>query len=95
MEAGSLAQFVALTLELTGPAYTIATACASSAKALASGRRLIRAGLADAAIVGGCDTLCRMTVGGFSVLEAMAQGFCNPFSVNRDGIVIGEAAAYS
>jgi 3-oxoacyl-[acyl-carrier-protein] synthase-1 len=93
MEAGSLAKFVALTLQLTGPAYTIATACAASAKALASGRRLIRAGLADAAIVGGCDTLCRMTTGGFSVLEAMAQGFCNPFSANRDGINIGEAAA--
>ena len=93
MEPGGLAKFVALTLQLTGPAYTIATACASSAKALASGRRLIRAGLADAAIVGGCDTLCRMTVGGFSVLEAMAQSFCNPFSANRDGIVIGEAAA--
>jgi len=93
MEAGSLAKFVAHTLQLTGPAYTIAAACAASAKALASGRRLIRAGLADAAIVGGCDTLCRTTVGGFSVLEAMAQGFCNPFSANRDGINIGEAAA--
>src|SRR5215468_11652468 len=93
MEAGSLAKFVALTLKLTGPAYTVATACASSAKALASGRRLIRAGYADAAIVGGCDTLCRTTVGGFSVLEAMSQGLCNPFSANRDGIIIGEAAA--
>jgi 3-oxoacyl-[acyl-carrier-protein] synthase-1 len=93
MEAGSLAKFVALALQLTGPAYTIATACAASAKALASGRRLIRAGLADAAIVGGCDTLCRITAGGFSALEAMAQGFCNPFSANRDGINIGEAAA--
>jgi 3-oxoacyl-[acyl-carrier-protein] synthase I len=92
-ELGSIANFVALTLQLAGPAYTIATACASSAKALASGRRLIRAGYADAAIVGGCDTLCRTTVGGFSVLEAMSQGLCNPFSANRDGIVIGEAAA--
>jgi 3-oxoacyl-[acyl-carrier-protein] synthase-1 len=92
-EFGSLATFVALTLQLKGPAYTVATACASSAKALACGRRLIRAGYADAAIVGGCDTLCRTTVGGFSVLEAMSQGLCNPFSANRDGIVIGEAAA--
>src|SRR5262249_53020538 len=84
MEMGSLAKFVAPTLQLTGPAFTIATACTSSAKALASGRRLIRAGFADAAIVGGCDTLCRMTVRGFSVLEAMAQALCNPFSANRD-----------
>ena len=92
-EPGNLGEFTARYLGLTGPAYTVATACSSSAKAFASGRRLIRAGLADAAIVGGADTLARMTVGGFTTLEAMSPGLCNPFSVNRDGINIGEAAA--
>jgi 3-oxoacyl-[acyl-carrier-protein] synthase-1 len=51
------------------------------------------AGTVDAAVVGGADTLCRMTVGGFAALEAMSNGLCNPFSRNRDGINIGEAAA--
>jgi 3-oxoacyl-[acyl-carrier-protein] synthase-1 len=53
----------------------------------------MRADRADAAVVGGADTLCRMTVGGFAALEAMSSGLCNPFSRNRDGINIGEAAA--
>ena len=92
-EIGNLGEFVARVLGLTGPAYTVATACSSSGKVFASARRLMLAGLADAAIVGGADTLCRMTVGGFAALEAMSGGLCNPFSRNRDGINIGEAAA--
>ncbi|WP_448207153.1 beta-ketoacyl-[acyl-carrier-protein] synthase family protein [Azospirillum sp. sgz302134] len=92
-ETGSLADFAARALGLTGPAYTVATACSSSGKVFGSARRLIRAGLADAAVVGGADTLCRMTVGGFASLEAVSAGLCNPFSANRDGINIGEAAA--
>jgi len=92
-EAGSLGRFVSAALDLTGPAYTVVTACSSSGKVFASARRLIRAGVIDAAVVGGADTLCRMTVGGFSALEAVSAGRCNPFSAHRDGINIGEAAA--
>ena len=92
-ETGSLAEFVARSLALTGPAYTIATACSSSGKALAAAARLIRAGFADAALVGGVNSLCKMTVQGFAALEALSHGLCNPFSRNRDGIDIGEAAA--
>ncbi|MET1026304.1 MAG: beta-ketoacyl-[acyl-carrier-protein] synthase family protein [Dongiaceae bacterium] len=92
-EVGGLAEFVARFLGLTGPAYTVATACSSSGKAFASARRLIKAGLCDAALVGGADTMCRMTANGFSTLEAVSAGLCNPFSANRDGINIGEAAA--
>ena len=91
-ELGSLGEFTARSLGLTGPATTIATACASSAKVFASARRLIRAGLADAAVVGGADTLCRMTLGGFASLQALSPRRCNPFSRNRDGITIGEGA---
>jgi 3-oxoacyl-[acyl-carrier-protein] synthase-1 len=92
-ELGSLGEFTARALGLTGPAYTIGTACASSAKVFAAARRLIRAGLADAAVVGGADTLCRMTLQGFDSLQALAKSRCNPFSRNRDGITIGEGAA--
>ncbi|MBO0756369.1 MAG: beta-ketoacyl-ACP synthase, partial [Bradyrhizobiaceae bacterium] len=93
IEPGILGEFVAHALRLRGPAYTVGTACSSSGKAFASARRLMRAGRADAAIVGGADTLCRMTVGGFAALEATSRGICSPFSRNRDGINIGEAAA--
>ncbi|MBF6568210.1 MAG: beta-ketoacyl-ACP synthase [Candidatus Binataceae bacterium] len=92
-EAGNLAAFVAAYLELAGPAYTITTACSSSAKALASAQRLIATGLCDAAVAGGADTLCKMTVQGFDSLEALAAHHCNPFSRNRDGINLGEGAA--
>ena len=92
-EIGNLAAFVAEYLGLEGPAYTISTACSSSAKVFASAQRLIEAGLCDAAVVGGVDTLCRMTLGGFDSLQALSQDYCNPFSRNRDGINIGEGAA--
>ena len=91
-EPGSPGEFAARALGLTGPAYTIGAACASSAKVFAAARRLIHAGLADAAVVGGADTLCRTTVGGFGALQALSRGRCNPFSRNRDGITIGEGA---
>ncbi|MBI3758704.1 MAG: beta-ketoacyl-ACP synthase, partial [Deltaproteobacteria bacterium] len=92
-EVGNLATFIAGYLGLKGPAYTIATACSSSAKALASAQRLIAADFCDAAVVGGSDTLCKMTLQGFDSLEALAHDYCHPFSRNRDGINIGEGAA--
>lgn len=92
-EASSPSEFVTRFLELAGPAYTVATACSSSAKVFASARRLIEAGIVDAAIVGGADTLCRMTVNGFASLEILSPTHAKPFSTNRDGITIGEGAA--
>ncbi len=92
-EPGNLAQFVAEFLHLTGPAYTIHTACSSSGKSLAAAARLIKAGYCDAALVGGADSLCGLTLNGFHALEALSRRRCNPFSRNRDGTNIGEAAA--
>lgn len=93
LEACGLAEFSARWLGLTGPAYTIATACSSSGKVFASARRLIAAGICDAAVVGGADSICELTLNGFDSLEALSPEFCNPFSANRDGINIGEGAA--
>jgi len=92
-EMGATAEFVARVLDVQGPAYGISTACSSGAKALASARRLIQAGICDAVIAGGVDTLCQLTVHGFSSLEAVSDEQCNPFSKNRKGINIGEGAA--
>nr|WP_048306838.1 beta-ketoacyl-ACP synthase [Halomonas sp. PR-M31] len=92
-ELGAPAQFVAQQLGLEGPAYVLSTACSSSARALASARRLLRAGECDAVIAGGADTLCRLTVNGFASLEAISDAPCLPFSANRSGINLGEAAA--
>jgi 3-oxoacyl-[acyl-carrier-protein] synthase-1 len=92
-EMASPARFLAHELDTCGPAYVISTACSSSAKAIASGARMLRAGLADAVIAGGADALCEFTIAGFQSLEAVSPTRCNPFSVHRCGINIGEGAA--
>ncbi|MBD8492937.1 beta-ketoacyl-[acyl-carrier-protein] synthase family protein [Pseudomonas syringae] len=91
-ELGAPASFLAQWLNLSGPAYVISTACTSSARALLSARRALDLGLCDAVLCGGVDSLCRLTLNGFNALEAVSTQRCNPFSVNRDGINIGEAA---
>ena len=92
-ELGDPSRFLARWLALDGPAYTISTACSSSARAIVSGRRLIDAGLVDVAIVGGADSLSRMPVNGFNSLESFSPTLCEPFGRHRRGITIGEAAA--
>ncbi|MGR2739522.1 beta-ketoacyl-ACP synthase [Billgrantia sp. Q4P2] len=92
-EIGSPACFVAEWLGLDGPVYTLSTACTSSARALASAKRLLASGACDAVIAGGADSLCGLTVNGFASLEALSDAPCQPFSINRDGINLGEAAA--
>jgi 3-oxoacyl-[acyl-carrier-protein] synthase-1 len=92
-ELGNLALFMASQLGLSGIAHVISTACSSGAKALASGARLLQAGMADAVIAGGCDVLGAFTVGGFSALESVSPDICNPMSANRRGINLGEGAA--
>ena len=92
-ELGSLADFVAAELGTAGIAHVISTACSSGAKSLASGTRILNAGLADAVIVGGCDVLGEFTVAGFCALEAISAERCNPLSVHRSGINLGEGAA--
>lgn len=87
------ATFLATYLAVSGPSYTLSTACTSSARALLSARRLLQTGMCDAVICGGVDTLCRLTINGFAALEALSAQRCNPFSANRDGINIGEGAA--
>ncbi len=92
-EPGTPALFLSHILGINGPSHVISTACSSSAKALASGARLLNAGLADAVIVGGADSLCAFTIAGFGSLESLSVDRCNPFSANRKGINIGEGAA--
>ncbi|MVV48288.1 beta-ketoacyl-[acyl-carrier-protein] synthase family protein [Pseudomonas sp. PB120] len=92
-ELGAPANFLADWLQLSGPAYVISTACTSSARALMSAQRLLNLGVCDAVLCGGVDSLCKLTLNGFSALEAVSQDRCNPFSLNRNGINIGEAAA--
>lgn len=92
-QMGSLAKDLQQYLGWSGPAYTISTACSSSAKAMAAGQRLLNSGLVDAVLAGGVDTLCQLTLNGFNSLESLSNGICQPCGKQRDGINIGEAAA--
>ncbi|WP_339415567.1 MULTISPECIES: beta-ketoacyl-[acyl-carrier-protein] synthase family protein [unclassified Pseudomonas] len=91
-ELSAPANFLADWLQLSGPAYVISTACTSSARALMSAQRLLDLGVCDAVICGGVDSLCKLTLNGFTALDAVSNERCNPFSANRNGINIGEAA---
>ena len=91
----SLAAFAREVLGLEGPSAVVSSACSSSAKVFGSARRMIAAGLIDAAVVGGVDSLCLTTLYGFHSLQLVSREPCKPFDVARDGISIGEAAAFA
>ncbi|OCH24857.1 beta-ketoacyl-[acyl-carrier-protein] synthase II [Aliivibrio fischeri] len=93
-ELGNPADFIAQYLNIDGPTYAISTACSSSGRIFLSAKRLLKAGFVDAVIIGGTDSLCRLTLNGFNSLEALSNEYCLPFSPNRKGINIGEASAY-
>ncbi|MGH8441789.1 MAG: beta-ketoacyl synthase N-terminal-like domain-containing protein, partial [Nevskiaceae bacterium] len=85
----SPAEFVRRALRLEGVAVAVATACSSSAKVFASASRAMRAGLCDAAVVGGVDSLCLTTLYGFNALQLVSAEICRPADAQRNGISIG------
>ena len=91
----SLGDFVQQAIGLRGPCVTVATACSSSAKVFAQAARLIDAGLVDAAVVGGVDTLCDSVLYGFNSLGLVSTQACRPFDAGRDGLSLGEAGGFA
>lgn len=91
----SLAAFIRAVFAVQGPSACISTACSSSAKVFASAERALRLGLCDAAIVGGCDSLCLTTLRGFHALQLVSAQPCRPADAQRDGISIGEGAGFA
>ena len=76
-----------------GPAWSVSTACSSSAKVFASARSLIASGICDAVLVGGADAYTRTVVEGFHALEALSPDLTRPLAADRCGINLGEGAA--
>jgi 3-oxoacyl-[acyl-carrier-protein] synthase-1 len=93
--AFSLAEFTRDHFGLSGMAMAISTACSSSAKVFAAAARQLALGTIDAAIVGGVDTLCLTTLYGFASLQLTSKNPCRPYDAARDGISIGEGAAFA
>ncbi|GAD88482.1 putative 3-oxoacyl-[acyl-carrier-protein] synthase [Vibrio halioticoli NBRC 102217] len=92
-ELGNCSDFIAAYFGITGPCYSISTACSSSGRVFITAQRLLRSGIVDAVLVGGVDSICRLTLNGFNGLEALSNTLCKPFDATRDGINIGESAA--
>jgi 3-oxoacyl-[acyl-carrier-protein] synthase-1 len=91
----SIGDFVRRMTGIRGPCVTVATACSSSAKVFAQAARLIHAGVVDAALVGGIDTLCGSVLFGFNSLGLVSTQRCLPFDARRDGLSLGEAGGYA
>ncbi len=91
----SVGAFAVHAFDLRGPSWVVSTACSSSAKVFASAARLIAAGLVDAALVGGVDSLCLTTLYGFNSLELLSPEVCRPWDAQRRGLSIGEGAAFA
>lgn len=95
----SLAAWISLEYGLTGPAFSVNTACASSAFSIGLAYEMITSGKADLVITGGADSIINPEeIRGFNALYALSvqndppEKACKPFSRNRDGFVIGEGA---
>ncbi|MFC7459933.1 beta-ketoacyl-[acyl-carrier-protein] synthase family protein [Hydrogenophaga defluvii] len=93
--AFSLAEFTRDHFGLEGMAMAISTACSSSAKVFAAAARHLALGTIDAAVVGGVDSLCLTTLYGFASLQLTSTQPCRPYDAQRDGISIGEGAAFA
>jgi len=91
----SLAEFARDYFDLEGPALAISTACSSSAKVFAAAARQLACGTIDAALVGGVDSLCLTTLYGFASLQLTSTEPCRPYDAARNGISIGEGAAFA
>ncbi len=91
----SVSGFVRDFFNLAGPAVVVSSACSSSAKVFGNASRMMQAGLIDAAIVGGVDSLCLTTLYGFNSLELLSDALCQPYDAHRKGISISEAAGFA
>lgn len=92
--AGDNTEKIASELGLKGMVTTISTACSSAANAIMLGARLIKSGKLDRVIVGGTDALSKFTINGFKTLMILSDGYNKPFDNDRNGLNLGEAAAY-
>src|ERR1700733_1778233 len=92
--ANAGASHIAMDLGMSGPTYTVSTACSSANHAIGQAFRLVRDGEADVAMTGGSEAM--FTIGMLKAWEAMrviAPDTCRPFSKDRRGMILGEGGA--
>lgn len=93
-DCGTITEITADAIGVRHFVSTISTACSSSANSIMFAARLLQAGMIDVAIAGGADSLSRFTLNGFNALMILDKKPCTPFDENRNGLNLGEGAAY-
>jgi len=93
-DCGEITRLIASQIGLNSNVYALSTACSSAANAILLAGRFIRAGIADRIIAGGSDALSVFTLNGFNSLRILDPDWCKPFDANRNGLNLGEGAAY-
>jgi 3-oxoacyl-(acyl-carrier-protein) synthase len=93
-DCGRSTQTIAQHLGLRGYSATISTACSSSANTIMHAARLIKSGQLDCMVAGGTDALSVFTLNGFNSLKILDTEWCKPFDENRNGLNLGEGAAF-
>lgn len=93
MDYQAFADKISSWLGWTGPVHVVNTACTSSLNALLSAQALLRSGVAQEAMVLGIELDNRLTLGGFAALQLLSRTASQPFGMQRDGLVLGEAVA--
>ena len=78
----------------SGPVLTVSTACASGTDAIGLAYRAVASGAADIMVAGGVDAVCELSFSGFCALRALTTDRVRPFSRNRNGLALGEGAAF-
>ncbi len=93
-DCASVNLFLQKHYKMNGIINTINTACSSSANAIMYGAMLLQNGFAKRAIVGGTDSLAKFTINGFNALHILSPDNCTPFDEGRQGLNLGEGAAF-
>ena len=92
--ANAGASYISMDLGITGPAWTVATACSSSTHAIGQAFRMVRAGDADLALAGGSEaTFSFGILRAWEAMRVVAPDTCRPFSKDRTGMILGEGGA--
>jgi len=92
--AAELTRRVARVVGARGPSLALNTACSSGANAIGQAARLLSSGAIDCAVAGGADLVSLVTYLGFNSLAALSRTGCRPLDIDRDGLSLGDGAAF-
>jgi 3-oxoacyl-[acyl-carrier-protein] synthase II len=94
ISASPMVDFLAKRLDIKCSGYNVNTACTSASTAILWAAEMIGNGETDEVVVWGADIVSEFVFSGFSALKVMSPDTGRPFDVNRDGLILGEAAGY-